>query len=250
MATASSSLLIAEPPLQVLPGLAVALGLNDAIILQQLHYWLGRSKHLHDGQHWVFNSLAEWHEQFPWWSEDTIGRALARLTKRGIVLRGNHAVNKWDRTLWYGIDYRALSKSIPAASEYPLPQIADIDSRSEQECYMEQETTTETSGQETTTESARARKHEPVDESFVTAMVAKYGDRLRGADHVRETIAAALNHTASRKWIDKRKGVDDWLRRDAERYEQNGRQNGATVRHAERNPEERPHNRFVEFDNV
>ena len=35
-----SNLLIEEPPLQVLPSLALAVGLNEAIILQQMHYWL------------------------------------------------------------------------------------------------------------------------------------------------------------------------------------------------------------------
>jgi hypothetical protein len=33
-----SKLLIDEPPLQVLPTLAVRLGLEEAIFLQQLHY--------------------------------------------------------------------------------------------------------------------------------------------------------------------------------------------------------------------
>jgi len=38
----SSSLLIAVPPLIVLPTLATLVGLNEAIFLQQLHYWLLR----------------------------------------------------------------------------------------------------------------------------------------------------------------------------------------------------------------
>ena len=40
----SSSLLINEAPLQVLPSLAVALkNVHEAIILQQVQYWLSRS---------------------------------------------------------------------------------------------------------------------------------------------------------------------------------------------------------------
>ena len=35
-----SRLLINENPLQVLPTLAVKIGLNEAMILQQMHYWL------------------------------------------------------------------------------------------------------------------------------------------------------------------------------------------------------------------
>lgn len=35
-----AQLLINEPPLQVLPTLAKTIGLNEAIVLQQVHYWL------------------------------------------------------------------------------------------------------------------------------------------------------------------------------------------------------------------
>ena len=40
MAHFSSKLLMGESPLQVLPGLAVLIGLDEAIFLQQLHYKL------------------------------------------------------------------------------------------------------------------------------------------------------------------------------------------------------------------
>ena len=73
------SLLIQEPPLQVLPSLAVKLGVNDAIILQQIHYWLLRSNFEFDQKKWVYNSLKDWQKQFPFFSEDTIFRALKRL---------------------------------------------------------------------------------------------------------------------------------------------------------------------------
>jgi len=43
----SSSLLINESPLQVLPSLAVLVGLNEAIVLQQTHYWIKMGLQLH-----------------------------------------------------------------------------------------------------------------------------------------------------------------------------------------------------------
>ena len=52
------SLLISEPPLQVLPSLAVKIGLNEAIILQQVHYWLLKSNNIRDGYKWVYNSYS------------------------------------------------------------------------------------------------------------------------------------------------------------------------------------------------
>ena len=39
-----SKLLINEQPLQVLPSLAEAIGLNQAIALQQVHYWLENAR--------------------------------------------------------------------------------------------------------------------------------------------------------------------------------------------------------------
>lgn len=106
-----SKLLINEPPLQVLPSLAKAIGLNEAIVLQQLHYWISNPKvgKEHDGMRWVYNSVREWQEDnFPFWSEATIKRALASLRENGIVFAENLNRAEYDRTLWYTINYEAL----------------------------------------------------------------------------------------------------------------------------------------------
>lgn len=103
------NLLINEPPLQVLPSLAVKLESSDkALILQQIHYWLNRSNNIRDGFRWIYNSAAKWHEQFPWLSEKTIQRYLKDLEKRGLLITGNYNKAKFDRTKWYRIDYDAL----------------------------------------------------------------------------------------------------------------------------------------------
>ena len=104
-----SRLLIAEPPLQVLPSLAAAIGLHEAIILQQLHYWLLVSPHERDGRAWVYNTLAGWHAQFPFMSLATLRRALADLEqRRRLVLTARYNRLPTDRTKWYTIDYDAL----------------------------------------------------------------------------------------------------------------------------------------------
>ena len=38
-----NKLLLNEPPLMILPTLASNIGLNEAIFLQQLHYWIEKS---------------------------------------------------------------------------------------------------------------------------------------------------------------------------------------------------------------
>ncbi len=103
-----SKLLISESPLQVLPSLAVAIGLNEAIVLQQIHYWLVTKPRAHDGKPWVYNSVPEWKQQFPFWSEPTIRRILNRLRDLGILEVANLSPEPQDRTLWYTINYNNL----------------------------------------------------------------------------------------------------------------------------------------------
>lgn len=98
-------LLIPEPPLQVLPTLAKEIGLNEAIVVQQLHYWSLTKEPDDRGEVWVYNTLAEWLEQFPWLSEATLRRVIARLKKRGLIEVKRQGQ---DRTNHYRIDYDRL----------------------------------------------------------------------------------------------------------------------------------------------
>ena len=105
------SLLISEPPLMVLPSLAAELGTADeAIVLQQLHYWLQRSNNARDGHKWVYNSMNDWLKQFPWIkSRKRLTRYFDDLESRGLVVTGNYNKAAFDKTKWYRIDYDALS---------------------------------------------------------------------------------------------------------------------------------------------
>ena len=105
-----SRLLINENPLQVLPTLACTIGLNEAIVLQQIHYWLNSSQNFFENRHWVYNSVTDWQEQFPFWSESTIKRVLANLEKLNVVFTGNFNSDAWDKTKWYSINYAQLCK--------------------------------------------------------------------------------------------------------------------------------------------
>ncbi|MCE4971883.1 phage protein, partial [Staphylococcus chromogenes] len=105
-----SKLLIDDYPIQVLPKLAEEIGLNEAIILQQIHYWLNSSKHNYDGKRWIYNSYPKWIEQFPFWSESTIKRTITSLEKQNLVHVGNYNKAGFDRTKWYSINYTTLNK--------------------------------------------------------------------------------------------------------------------------------------------
>ncbi|MCP1176233.1 MULTISPECIES: DnaD domain-containing protein [Bacillus] len=103
-----SKLLLDDEPLVILPKLAAAIGLNEAIILQQLHYWLEKSKNVRDGFRWVYNTYEEWQKQFPFWSESTIKRTIKKLESQHLIIVGKYNKLKIDNTKWYRIDYEVL----------------------------------------------------------------------------------------------------------------------------------------------
>jgi len=107
-----SHLLLNEYPLIVLPELAVKIGLNESIVLQQIHYWLIQHEKqeidFHDGRYWVYNSYPEWNKQFPFWSERTLRTIIIHLENLGLVVSGNYNKLSLDRTKWYSIDYKRL----------------------------------------------------------------------------------------------------------------------------------------------
>lgn len=105
-----SSLLIDEHPLVVLPSLAKEIGLNEAIMLQQIHFWISKRKHLKDGRYWVYNTYDGWTEQFPFWSKSTTIRILKRLEDSELIITGNHNRLKIDNTKWYTINYEKVSE--------------------------------------------------------------------------------------------------------------------------------------------
>lgn len=105
-----SKLLINENPLMIVPSLAVKIGVNEAVVLQQIHYWLGVSKHKIEGRKWVYNTYEDWQKQFPFWSISTIKRTIHSLENLGILVSDNWNSSKLDKTKWYTIDYEALQK--------------------------------------------------------------------------------------------------------------------------------------------
>lgn len=106
-----SNLLLNERPLVVLPSLAKELGsLDEAVILQQIHYWLQRSTNVEEGKRWVYNSMEKWMQQFPWIkSRTTLTRYFNKLEAKGLLITGNYNKAGFDKTKWYTIDYSTLS---------------------------------------------------------------------------------------------------------------------------------------------
>jgi hypothetical protein len=136
----SGKLLIEEPPLQVLPSLAVKIGLNEAIVLQQLHFWLKKyevdKEHIKDGRTWIYNSTSQWQENFPWWSKETIKRILVNLRKMKLVdATDKFNSMKIDKTLWYTINYEVCD-ALGDVEMAPHPAKGQIDPMEGSDCAI------------------------------------------------------------------------------------------------------------------
>lgn len=140
---ALSKLLISEPPLQILPQLAVKVGLNEALVLQQLHYWLQqRATETFDGQVWVKNTYERWRKyHFPFWSARTIQRIFNSLEEQGVVISVQREA--YERQKLYRIDYAVMDKlascNMPDWHD-PSCQIGTMaEDDAEQDCPLDEE---------------------------------------------------------------------------------------------------------------
>lgn len=97
----------------VLPHLAAKIGLDEAIILQQIQYWLNKEcGKVIDGVRWIYNRLDDWLEQFPWMSKWRLRKAMINLRAKGILEFAQHEKKQWQRRGWYTINPEALHTSM------------------------------------------------------------------------------------------------------------------------------------------
>ncbi|MGH4229495.1 conserved phage C-terminal domain-containing protein [Klebsiella pneumoniae] len=103
------SLLMPSRPIVINPDLAYSIGLNEAIALQQLNYWLQETNSglERDGVRWIYNTTEQWLEQFPFWSESTLKRAFTRLKSLGVLKVEQLNKSQRDMTNYYTINYES-----------------------------------------------------------------------------------------------------------------------------------------------
>ncbi|MCI2659557.1 conserved phage C-terminal domain-containing protein, partial [Enterobacter hormaechei] len=84
-------------------------GLNEAIALQQVNYWLKETTSglEHDGVRWIYNTNEQWLEQFPFWSESTLKRTFTRLKNLGVLKVEQLNKSQRDMTNYYTINYES-----------------------------------------------------------------------------------------------------------------------------------------------
>ncbi len=114
-------------------------GVNAAIILQNIAYWIKQNEanktNFHDGNYWTFNSNRAYRELFPYMSKRQIETAFKKLIDDGVLITGNYNKMAYDRTLWYaltqkgkcishfgGMDNPETANGLPQNGE-PIPNI-------------------------------------------------------------------------------------------------------------------------------
>lgn len=124
----ASDLLVDEPPLIVVVALAVVLGLDEALILQQIRYWLAdeRKPHVRDNRRWVCPPEVGLFDPLAFRAHKTLARGLRALERDGLLIASDR-YNRLpgDRTKWYTIDFErvsALGSTHNAASPMPTPR--------------------------------------------------------------------------------------------------------------------------------
>ena len=87
--------------------LALRYGVNAAILLDNIHFWISKNKangtNFHDGYTWTYNSIEALSKQFPYLSAKQIRTALLKLKDEGIIITGNYSNNAFNRTTWYAL---------------------------------------------------------------------------------------------------------------------------------------------------
>ena len=103
------SLLMPSRPIVINPDLAYSIGLNEAIALQQVNYWLKETTSglERDGVRWIYNTNEQWLEQFPFWSESTLKRTFTRLKTLGVLKIEQLNKSQRDMTNYYTINYES-----------------------------------------------------------------------------------------------------------------------------------------------
>ena len=110
-----SKLLIDEAPVYFAKTLAKHIGLEKAIILQQVHFWLEinkrEEKNYYEDRYWVYSSFEQWAERdFNWWSQRKLISLFCELCDSEILIKKQLKKEQMNRTNFYTINYEKLNE--------------------------------------------------------------------------------------------------------------------------------------------
>ncbi|NJN38723.1 MAG: hypothetical protein HC790_08370 [Acaryochloridaceae cyanobacterium CSU_3_4] len=119
---AGRKLIIDESPLIALPTLAELIGLEEALVLQQIHYFLQRTTNIIDGFRWVYNTYEQWKEVLPFLSLRSLRRIMTKLEDMKLIRSERLEAHNWYQRKWYTICYETLETLISSIRpDCPVP---------------------------------------------------------------------------------------------------------------------------------
>ena len=83
-----TSSFIPEMPIQFYPSLAMDIGVNEAIVLQQIHFWLDNSELVifQNSSYWIQNIYERCSDRFLMWSQEKVAEIIDGLITRGCII--------------------------------------------------------------------------------------------------------------------------------------------------------------------
>lgn len=200
------------------PLLAQRIGLEKAIIVQQISFWTGLRKNIREGYAWVYNTYDDWAQQFPFMSKKVIRRHVLELEEMGVLISDNFNDSPYDRTKWYRIDRSSpvLYDEFPAeSSTVPERAPSDEPERAPSSTEINHETTKETTRKAARTPSGNSEvraiidaycKAVGIEQPTAYAKAAGQAKTLTKAGITAEDIPHIVTWLRSQTWI--KNGID------------------------------------------
>lgn len=92
-------------------------GVDLAIFYHHISYWIAyntrTNKNFRDGKYWTYQTFEDLHGHFPYWSIKQLRLIVEKLTKAGILIKGNFNDNRYLHTIWYTIDSQKVESMCP-----------------------------------------------------------------------------------------------------------------------------------------
>jgi hypothetical protein len=108
--------LMDETPISFYPSLAEVVGVNEAIVLQQIWFYINvnreneSDRHFHNGKWWVYNSYKQWSKKFfRWLTPRGVQSIILHLEELKILESAQGVSDKYDRRKWYTVNRAALN---------------------------------------------------------------------------------------------------------------------------------------------
>lgn len=106
--------------------LATKFGLNNAIFLQDLAFWIEfnrkRDKAFRDGRYWTYSTMEEISERHPYWTKNQVRHIIDTCKKNGWIFVEHYDQSNYNRRNWYSIRDDIMSIISFGHDDFPITE--------------------------------------------------------------------------------------------------------------------------------